>query len=78
VQIGTGAMAALLGAVAWPCQATAAENDYVGLLRARDLTTFGFLRLDMRPSHAIHAPKGRPRDPQDLTGRGVRPAARWR
>jgi uncharacterized protein DUF3187 len=58
VQIGTGVMAALLGAVAWPCQATAAENDYVGLLRARDLTTFGFLRLDMRPAHAIHAPKG--------------------
>ena len=34
------------------------ETHYLGLLRARDLTTFGFLRLDMRPAHAIHAPKG--------------------
>ena len=34
------------------------ETNYLGLLRARDLTTFGFLRLDMRPAHAIHAPKG--------------------
>ena len=39
-------------------QAIAAEADYLGLLRARDLTTFGFLRLDMRPAHAIHAPAG--------------------
>jgi hypothetical protein len=30
----------------------AAENFY-GLLRARDLTPFGFLRLDMRPAHAM-------------------------
>jgi hypothetical protein len=36
----------------------AADSDYLGLLRARDLTTFGFLRLDMRPAHAIDAPKG--------------------
>jgi len=36
----------------------AADSDYLGLLRARDLTTFGFLRLDMRPAHAIAAPKG--------------------
>ena len=36
----------------------AAETNYLGLLRARDLTTFGFLRLDMRPAHAINAPKG--------------------
>jgi hypothetical protein len=38
--------------------AAAAGNDFFGLLRARDLTTFGFLRLDMRPAHAIHAPPG--------------------
>jgi hypothetical protein len=37
---------------------SAAENDYLGLLRARDLTTFGFLRLDMRPAHAIHSAPG--------------------
>jgi len=36
----------------------AAESDFFGLLRARDLTTFGFLRLDMRPAHAIRAPAG--------------------
>jgi hypothetical protein len=34
------------------------ETEYLGLLRARDLTTFGFLRLDMRPAHALHAPAG--------------------
>ena len=36
----------------------AAESDYLGLLRARDLTTFGFLRLDMRPAHAVHSAPG--------------------
>jgi hypothetical protein len=36
----------------------AGDSEFLGLLRARDLTTFGFLRLDMRPAHAIHAPKG--------------------
>ena len=34
------------------------DGGYIGLLRARDLTTFGFLRLDMRPAHAVSAPKG--------------------
>ena len=34
--------------------------EYVkfGLLRERDLTPFGFLRLDMRPAHAVWAPTG--------------------
>ncbi|MGH8249138.1 MAG: DUF3187 family protein [Steroidobacteraceae bacterium] len=36
----------------------AADSDYLGLLRARDLTPFGFVRLDMRPAHAVAAPKG--------------------
>jgi len=50
--------AALLATAALlPPPATAA-NDFFGLLRARDLTTFGFLRLDMRPAHAIRAPAG--------------------
>ena len=35
-----------------------ADSNFLGLLRARDLTTFGFLRLDMRPAHAIDAPQG--------------------
>ena len=34
------------------------DSDYFGLLRARDLTPFGFLRLDMRPAHAVSAPEG--------------------
>ena len=34
------------------------EGGYIGLLRARDLTPFGFLRLDMRPAHAISGPAG--------------------
>jgi len=34
------------------------DSGYFGLLRARDLTSFGFLRLDMRPAHAVSAPKG--------------------
>ena len=38
--------------------ADADESDYFGLLRARDLTPFGFLRLDMRPTHARVAPEG--------------------
>ncbi|MGH8239815.1 MAG: hypothetical protein ACREXP_22775, partial [Steroidobacteraceae bacterium] len=45
---------ALLGLAA-PDLAGAADgdsSDYFGLLRARDITTFGFLRLDMRPTHA--------------------------
>jgi hypothetical protein len=29
-----------------------------GLLRERDLSPFGFLRLDMRPAHAVWAPPG--------------------
>jgi uncharacterized protein DUF3187 len=48
----------LLAAAAWGPPAAAAESEYLGLLRARDLTTFGFLRLDMRPAHAVHAPEG--------------------
>lgn len=32
--------------------ATAGESSYFGLLRARDLTPFGYLRLDMRPTYA--------------------------
>jgi hypothetical protein len=52
--VATAALALLLHAPLLP----AADSEFVGLLRARDLTTFGFLRLDMRPAHAIHAPAG--------------------
>jgi hypothetical protein len=34
------------------------EYPKFGLLRERDLTPFGFLRLDMRPAHAVWAPVG--------------------
>ena len=34
------------------------EYPKLGLLRERDLTPFGFLRLDMRPAHAVWAPPG--------------------
>jgi hypothetical protein len=30
-----------------------ADGAFYGLLRSRDLTPFGFLRLDMRPAHAV-------------------------
>lgn len=53
-----GAILLFLAAAAWSGPLAAAESEYLGLLRARDLTTFGFLRLDMRPAHAVHAPAG--------------------
>jgi hypothetical protein len=37
----------------------ALEWPHFGLLRSRDLTPFGFLRLDMRPTHAYVARSGR-------------------
>lgn len=55
---GTGIAAAALASFLHAPLLHAADSDYLGLLRARDLTTFGFLRLDMRPAHAIAAPKG--------------------
>lgn len=33
--------------------ANAADGQFYGLLRSRDLTPFGFLRLDMAPAHAV-------------------------
>ena len=38
--------------------AYAEESSYYGLLRMRDLSPFGFLRLDMRPAHAVSIEKG--------------------
>ncbi len=49
----------LLGCEAAVAQdATPQEYPKYGLLRERDLTPFGFLRLDMRPAHAVWAPPG--------------------
>ena len=48
-------LAALMGAALAVNAATssAADGAFYGLLRSRDLTPFGFLRLDMRPAHAV-------------------------
>jgi hypothetical protein len=53
----------LPGAAAWCCLASAfsaampaqaeEQGRFYGMLRSRDLTPFGFLRLDMRPAHAV-------------------------
>ncbi|HWN06074.1 MAG TPA: DUF3187 family protein [Steroidobacteraceae bacterium] len=48
----------LAAAAAYGPPLSAAESDYLGLVRARDLSTFGFLRLDMRPAHAVHSAPG--------------------
>lgn len=45
-----------LGSIGSPAMAD--DGQFFGLLRARDLTPFGFLRLDMRPSHAIEIEPG--------------------
>ena len=37
-------------------EANAEPVSHFGLLRVRDLTPFGFLRLDMRPAHAVSGP----------------------
>lgn len=36
-----------------PSATDAQERQFHGLLRSRDLTPFGFLRLDMRPAHTV-------------------------
>src|SRR5258706_8925737 len=50
--LGSGAAAAEDAAQPAP------EYVKFGLLRERDLTPFGLLRLDMRPAHAVWAPPG--------------------
>jgi hypothetical protein len=41
-----------------PAAAHAEDGQLYGLLRSRDLTPFGFLRLDMRPAHAVSIEPG--------------------
>jgi len=52
------ASAAGLLALGFAELAAADESQFYGLLRERDLTTFGFLRMDMRPSHAVSIETG--------------------
>ena len=41
------------------CSPARAESEpFFGLMRVRDLTPFGFLRLDMRPAHALNIEVG--------------------
>jgi hypothetical protein len=49
---------AVLSCLALLGTAPAHAADFYGLLRARDLTPFGFLRLDMRPAHAVNLEPG--------------------
>ena len=51
---GAKAMVALLAL----CTPAAEAGEFHGLLRSRDLTPFGFLRLDMRPAHAVTIEEG--------------------
>ena len=58
-------LAALIAPFSWAQSATpqaesgnSASPSHHGLLRTRDLTPFGFLRLDMRPTHAVSGPPG--------------------
>jgi hypothetical protein len=50
--------AVVLTGLAGPGLAAAADSAFYGLLRERDLTPFGFLRLDMRPAHAVSIERG--------------------
>jgi hypothetical protein len=43
---------AAIGLLVLSLPAAAADAEFFGLLRARDLTPFGYLRLDMRPAYA--------------------------
>lgn len=41
-----------------PAAAEPGDGRFYGLLRSRDLSPFGFLRLDMRPAHAVSIEPG--------------------
>jgi Protein of unknown function (DUF3187) len=52
---------ACIGILGMACASVAHADDggqFYGLLRSRDLTAFGFLRLDMRPAHAVSIEPG--------------------
>jgi hypothetical protein len=50
--------AASMLALAPPAVAEAGDGHFYGLLRSRDLSPFGLLRLDMRPAHAVSIEPG--------------------
>ena len=52
--------AGCLATALWLASPTAQAQEpgrFYGMLRSRDLTPFGLLRLDMRPAHAISIEK---------------------
>jgi hypothetical protein len=52
----TALRCACIGGLSLACASLAHAQDsgqFYGLLRSRDLSPFGFLRLDMRPAHAV-------------------------
>ncbi|MGD9598460.1 MAG: DUF3187 family protein [Steroidobacteraceae bacterium] len=54
IRTGLSVLALLAAsALAMPAHADAPDERFYGPLRARDLTPFGFLRLDMRPAHTV-------------------------
>jgi hypothetical protein len=59
VKIFPSATLAAVAAIACGVPAAHAEDGQLyGLLRSRDLSPFGFLRLDMRPAHAVSIKPG--------------------
>src|SRR5688572_8970536 len=65
VDIVGALLAATLAPPAWSQASSSQEESaqhapsaHYGLLRERDLSLFGFLRLDMRPAHAVSGPPG--------------------
>ncbi|MES1262843.1 MAG: hypothetical protein ABUL69_00700, partial [Peristeroidobacter soli] len=51
-KLAAGCLAAALW-IASPASQAQEPGRFYGMLRSRDLTPFGFLRLDMRPAHAV-------------------------
>ena len=56
--IGSRAPWALAAFFTGIAPAFANHDGYIGLIRTRDLSPFGLLRLDMRPSHAVNGEAG--------------------
>ena len=52
------ALFAMGASLLFASEASHAESQFYGLLRSRDLTPFGFLRLDMRPAYAVSIEPG--------------------
>src|SRR5687768_1036879 len=53
-----GALLAMAGALGLSHPTPAQEGQFYGLMRERDLTPLGFMRLDMRPAHAVSTEPG--------------------